>query len=466
MRNPAASYLARVTAIGIILMLAGVRHASAQTPVPQAAGPSAAVTPAVQDQLTVAVQISNGTPGSSLPASIPVRLYGYDGQTQAVTTDGTADASGKVRFDGVPYKNGRTFGLTAEVGRTTYVTALTPPKPGTPELSLSLTIYDTTTDASQVRVDQMYVVGQYLDETHLQITNAYVLSNSGNRTVEGGQLSPDRKAATLRFDLPKDASRVEYEANDGETYLSADGGFLFTRGVPPGTGTVQVAVRYTLPYSGQLHLDQGVRYPTQAVSVLWADQGVTPSGSVLKEQGTRSGPNGMTFRVYVADPVKAGASLGFDLSGTPRLGAPAPTGQPAPLNSYIVQTTASSARQDTIATLLTSLQDSVGPGLLISLFGIAVVIASALHWLFRRRAARLALDPVARQRALARALVDLEEDYSVGKLGEEAYAQRRGLLEDALAHIYWPGLDQIADARDRSKCYGINCNARPCCEAC
>ncbi len=65
----------------------------------------------------------------------------------------------------------------------------------------------------------------------------------------------------------------------------------------------------------------------------------------------------------------------------------------------------------------------------------AIVLASGLHWLLQRRAARLALDPAARRRALAEAIVDLEEDYTAGKVEEEEYTRRRGPLEEALSRL-------------------------------
>lgn len=60
----------------------------------------------------------------------------------------------------------------------------------------------TTTDARQVRIEQMLVVGGFLDKNKLQLINAYLLSSDGDHTVESGEKAPDGQTATLRFSLP------------------------------------------------------------------------------------------------------------------------------------------------------------------------------------------------------------------------------------------------------------------------
>ncbi len=421
--------------IGVLLALASAAAASAQTPTPPTPPLAASSTQAVPAQVTVVVQVSNGTAGSALPAQIPVRLYGIDGQAAAFTKDGVTDASGKARFEGVPYQSGRTFAVTGEVGRTTYVTPLTPAKPGETAINLPLRIYATTTDASQVRIDQMYVVGEFVAQDKLQLINVYTLSNGGDRTVEGGQTAPDGRPATLRFDLPAGAAEVAFQGDDGKIYARTDdGGFLYTQGLQPGAATLQVAVRYTLPYSGQLHLAPSVRYPVGVLNVLLADQGVKLAAPQLKAQGTQARQDGTQFRVYTAEALRAGAAIPVDLSGAPSLASPAPAAAPATARAPAKKVTPAGLREQAI-TLFTTLRDEGGVGLLVSLLGVAIVFASGLHWLLQRRAARLALDPAARRRALAEAVVDLEEDYTAGKVEEQEYTQRRGLLQEALIQL-------------------------------
>jgi hypothetical protein len=168
--------------------------------------------------LTILGQITNGTAGGSLPVTTTVSLYAVDGQSLAFTMPGTADASGKVRFDNVAFNPGRTYALGAVEGTVQYQSDLVPPKDGEKTLTVPLQIYDTTTDTSRVRVDEMSVVGQFLSDKELQIINAYVLSNEGDRAVEGGEKTANGQRATLRFYLPAGAKSVEFQGDDGKKF--------------------------------------------------------------------------------------------------------------------------------------------------------------------------------------------------------------------------------------------------------
>jgi Phage integrase family len=197
----------------------------------------------------------------------------------------------------VAYKTGCTYALAASQGTVQYHSDQAPPKDGEKTLTLPLKIYDTTADSSRLRIDEMYTVGQVLSDQKVQIINAYMLSNDGDRTIQGGKKATNGQQATLRFYLlPAGATDIEVQDDDGKTFLRTVDSYVTTWGAAPGINAAQVAVRCLLPYTGQLHLETRVRYPVQKVRVLMADQGITLTSASLVDQSTQTGQDGVVRR--------------------------------------------------------------------------------------------------------------------------------------------------------------------------
>jgi hypothetical protein len=348
-----------------------------------------------------------------------VTLYAVDGQALAFNTVGTADASGKVRFDRVAYKAGRTYALATVQGTVQYHSDLVPPKDGEKTLTLPVQIYDTTTETSGVRVDEMYVVGQFLSDKELQVVNAFILSNEGDHTVEGGETTANGQRATLRFYLPAGAGNVEFEGDDGKKFSRTEDGYVTNWGIPPGRNVAQVAVRYTLPYSGRLHLETRAPYPVQKVSVLMADQGITLTSSALVDQGTQSGQDGIARRVYSGAALAAGQLLAFDLNGTLKVVAPT-----------TAQGSTSSAAAPATSTPEVGPDDRRLLGAGIMAVGLLVLLAATIWHVVSRRSRTV--DALGEHRALFLALADLDEDHERGKIGAADYNDQRAFLKAAL----------------------------------
>lgn len=419
MKNAIGLSVALATVMGILLVSAVFSVTLAETPVPADQSISAQATEPPPTILTVVGQITNGTPGGSLPVTMTVTLYAVDGPALAFSTVGTADASGKIRFDNVAYQSGRTYALAAVQGTVQYHSDLVPPKDGEKTLTLPLQIYDITTDTSRVRVDEMYVAGQFLSDKELQVINAYVLSNEGDRTVEGGEKTANGQPATLRFYLPAGASNVEFQGDDGKKFSRTEDGYVTTWGVPPGINAAQVVMRYTLPYNGQMHLETRVQYPVQNVSVLMAGQGITLTSSSLVDQGTQTGQDGVVRQVYGGATLAAGQLLAFDLNGTPIVVAPT-AAQGSTSSVAAPATSAPEIKQDDRRLL----------GMGVVAVGLLVILAVCIWRIITLRSRPV--DAMGEHRALFEALVDLDEDYETGKIDDADYADQRAFLKAAL----------------------------------
>ena len=409
--------------LGLLATLAYTIAVSAQTPTPPPSSPPSETEPAASP-LIIMGQLSNGTPGGSLPITSSVVLHAFDADTMTFMTPGVADASGRFRFDGVPNQQGRVFGVTATLGRTTYLSEPLYPKPGEMEQPLTLKVFDTTTDARQVRVEQMLVVGEFLDENKLQLINAYFLSNDGDHTVEGGEKAPDGQTATLRFSLPAGATEVQFQDEGVNRFIRTGDGFLTTWGIPPGDQTGQVIVRYTLPYTGELHLETKVQYPIETLSMMQVDQGVALTSPQLQAKGTGRRQDGATVREYAAESLAAGQSLVVDLKGAPVLSAIPDTNTKSDQNEAAtepqVQAPKAANRQRVV----------IGVGTLAVLLMVAG--ASGLVWMRRSADDEEYRSVVDEQKALIVALADLDEAYEARNIDDHDYTLQRQALKATL----------------------------------
>ncbi len=410
--------------LGLLLTLAYTIAVSAQTPTPPPPDSSPSETEPATSPLIIVGQLSNGSPGGSLPITTSVLLHAFDGETMTSMTPGMADASGRFRFEGVPNQQGRVFGVTVTVGRTTYLSEPLYPKPGETEVPLTLKIFDTTTDSRQVRVEQLYVVGEFLNENELQLINAYLLSNDGDRTVEGGEKTPGGQTATLRFILPVGATGVQFQDEGANRFIRTDDGFLTTWGIPPGDKAGQVVVRYTLPYTGELHLETKVQYPVQALSLMQVDQGVALTSPQLKEQGTGQRQDGVTVREYAGESLAAGQSLVLDLKGVPVLSSASGT------NTQSDQTVVATAAQTTTPKADNRQRVIIGIGA----FAILLMVAGAAGLVWTRRSAKYDeyTSAADEHKSLIQALADLDEAHEAGEIDDHDYALQRQALKATL----------------------------------
>ncbi|MBI3361494.1 MAG: hypothetical protein HY023_10330 [Chloroflexi bacterium] len=213
---------------------------------------------------TVTGQIVSGTSGGGVPGGVAVILHAWDQSGETVMLDGAADSSGAFRFDDVPLQDGWTFGAMLTYNDVTFFSDFVEVKPETSELVLPLTIYETTPDASSVRISQMHA---FLDFApgEVAVSEIYILSNGSDRAVVGGTTLADGRTATLEFALPPGANKVSFKGDDsGGRFLITPEGFADTGAVQPGEGATQIIVSYTLPYSSGMTVAHPVNYPAEA----------------------------------------------------------------------------------------------------------------------------------------------------------------------------------------------------------
>jgi hypothetical protein len=278
---------------------------------PPAASPSAPPEPTAASQGTVRGHVINGTAAGQVPAGLVVMLHGLDGDQENVTEMAVVDASGAFSFPGPEAVLGRLYSVSAEYLGASYASeAAHLPADGSP-LDLSLTVYETTEDTSQVRVAQLHLIFLAAGDGSLQAQEIWVFSNRGDQTV----VLPEGQAL-LEVVLPEGAQVQEVGGSDPrDLFAQTDRGFAYTTALLPGEGTAQMDVAFDVPYNGDLRISQPLGIPVDSIVILTEESGMELGGRGVVYAGTL-GPEiaGRSLREYATGPLGRGETLQLRLS--------------------------------------------------------------------------------------------------------------------------------------------------------
>jgi mono/diheme cytochrome c family protein len=350
--------------------------------------------------------------GGSLPISTTVTLHGFDNMQTAITQTVGIQSDGTFTFSGVPMPDGRVFLVTTSYQGTTYSSDIATVQSGQNNISLPVTVYSTSTDASILSVDRLHLFFDPLDAQTIQVIELYVISNPGAKTI----VPAKEGDPVVTFKLPPGATNLQFQDGSlGGRYLQTPDGFGDTVSVRPGSGSYQVLFSFDIPYDKKVDLVQPITLPTNAVVILAPEGTINVKGDQLQDAGSRD-VQGAQYHMYNGPAYSPGQEL--------KLTVTAGTG---------VQGLAIAAGSS--SSLL------VGVGAL----GVALIVAGA--FLFMRNRARVT--PPDEQTAASLpatpssegaetvmdAILALDDLYKEGKLPEDAYQQRRAELKARLKEL-------------------------------
>jgi len=390
-----------------------VAEEPASTPaVTQESAPAATELPtaAISDTVgTITGNVTNAS-GGELPANLSLTLHGFDNMQMAITQTVTTNADGSFVFDNVSMPPGRAFIVITEYGNTTYNSDVAQVDAGQNSLNLPLEIYDTSTDASVLKVDRLHLFFEFLDSKTVRVVELYVISNPTQTTL----VAAEKGQPVVRFTLPQGAENLEFQDGQlGQRFIKTEDGFGDTVAVPPGQGQYEVLYAYTMPYDRKLELDQPVSMPVDAVVILVPEGGVKIKSDMLTDNGTQD-VQGAKYRLFEGASLLPGERLRMSITGQPTSSQPTvPTGSS------------------------TSLMIGLG------VFGLALVVAGV--WLWRRTRSNAAegeleekmptIEPEPSTESvetLMDAIIALDDLYQAGQLPDEAYLKRRADLKARL----------------------------------
>jgi len=378
---------------------------AAPSSVPGTAAPIAQPTARATGQGAIAGTLVNGTAGEKSPGNLALTLYAVAPDRSAImfTRTVTSDAGGEFVFDQLDPSPMTLYAVQAEYLKANYFSDLLTFAHGGLTLTVPITVYETTTDASALRVEQMHLFFEFAPG-RATVSQLSIVSNLGDRAY----IAADGVSA--RFPLPSNATNVSFEDGVlGGRYQPVAGGFADTEAVLPGVGATQILFSYDVPYDGKkLDLNLTTAYPVRSVNVLAPEGGVQLSSAQLSAAGTRATQGGNMLN-FVGGSLAAGQSLALQLSGAPAF---APT----------------EASAEGVSPLLIA-----SAILLLAAAGIVAFV-----WLRQQRAAsELAEveDVDARREELLDAIAALDDDFEVGRVRESDYRRERATLKAELVEL-------------------------------
>jgi mono/diheme cytochrome c family protein len=370
--------------------------------------------PAVDPELalgSISGQVVNGS-GEGLPVEFEVQLHAYDGQDEVISESIAVGSDGRYSFPDLELVPGRLFFVSAEYQGNEYLSDVAH-LATEGSLDLPLTVYETTSDTSQVRVDRLHVLLDFLVEDRIEVVELLVLSNPTNRSIT----AEDGKGV-LQVTLPEGAANLSFEDGVlGERFIATDDGFIDQAPLLPGFSSSQLVFSFTLPYKNKLEYEQTLDYPVDAVVLITQDGGPVVEGDALTDMGAQV-ISGTTLRSYSSGSFQPGDVLEFTVKGRP-LGAAGEAGAAA-----------------------TGLPTGVLVG--VGAFGL-VLIAGGL-WLWGRNknldkkseteledhssAESISVDET--NEAILQIIADLDDAFEAGELEETEYQRRRSELKQRL----------------------------------
>jgi hypothetical protein len=272
-------------------------------------------------------------------------------------------------------------------------------------------------DLSQVQVDRLHLIFDMPTEGILQVTELWILSNLGDRTV-GDELGEGNFLVTL----PEGAANLGFEGGtSNERFQASSDGNSFTDrlAIRPGVGSHEIVFSFNLVVDDDsLDFSQPLEYPVEAV-VLLAPQGVVSlEGDRIEDLGLRQ-MSGASLQNYSAGPLSAGDELAFRVK-----------------RDKSSQSTEGDSGKNV--------------GLVIGVSLLLVALAATGYWLDRRLQKRddgmlgateepetdvVVLEESQDREALLQQLADLDDAFDAGEIDEDDYQRQRTSLKNQLMKI-------------------------------
>lgn len=367
---------------------------SGATPAPDSTAPGAtpATLPANPAGPTAPIvlrgNIINGTSGQSVPDALNMTLYIVPHQgtsANMMTRTFQSGVGGTYVISTTDAGAGDLLALGADYKDLRFFSALLPPEP---QMTLPITIYESTSDAANIVIDTLHIVAIPTAEG-LNVSEIYVLSNNDDRFVAGfGQ-------PVMHFGLPAGVTNVQMEDAERQVMAVSGDGLDYYDAIPIGSQIQQIVFQYTLPVTAT-SLGRTIYHPIASVNLLVeanADQAQVTSDQ-FKAMGTQD-IQGATYQQYSVLNVEPGQSLAVSI------GSPSATA----FDWRII----------------------LGIGL--------VVVGGVGLILWQRGQKKPAQSPALQKEALIDQIAALDDDFSAGQIDEINYKAQRAKLKEKLLNL-------------------------------
>lgn len=272
---------------------------------------------------------------------------------------------------------------------------------GQTELTLPITVYEVTSDASVLRVDSAHLVIREHPEA-LIVLQVMVYSNNSDQVYLSDELVRGGQRGSVAISLPPDAEGVAFEEGTlGGRFIEVGDKIYDTQQVSPGDSSHAIIVQYFLPFDGAREIDIPLPHGANQITVLTQGESEIDSDQ-LNPAGTQN-IEGDVYTQYVGQGLGPGDTLHLTIGAA---------GFAANLGDW-------------------ALPALVG-------FGTLLLVGGGVYWIANRRAAggdlSDALDELStEQETLIRQIAELDNAYDAGKINRLDYEAQRAELKAALA---------------------------------
>ena len=424
---PIAAYL-RTLSFGSAALAQPTTASAAQTPLASDSGtPSAEGAPIATEQATQMVSAEGGVisgsvqnkSGAELPSDLAITLHGFDhgtgtnaGAQEVITQNGSLNDDGTFAFDNIELKPGRIFLVEAAYGGITIKSELGVVENGQTTLILPpIVLYEITKDSSALVIDEMNMFIQTSGDTKYEVLALYNFRNTG-QTVITVEISEKQEIPFLKF--LSNAEGLGYEAvQDSAPFTSLDNGFAMT----PNEKPYGILAFSSVAKQKETTITQEFVLPASVVRIFVPD-GMEAQGDNITFDSAQN-IQGAVYQGYVANNIKAGGSITFNVTGTPKVAPAAET-----------STTTSPSNKPLL----------IGAGALGSLLILAGIW---MYWRDRKQAQTIADEDEAEEdeekfgtsEEVMDAIIALDDLHRAKKISDQAYQKRRAELKEILKEM-------------------------------
>lgn len=381
--------------------------------------PQAEVTPEAVAASVVKGQIINKS-SADLPVDLQITLRGFDhgsdpsaGPTEVLNVQGTVNPDGSYSFD-VELLESQIYLAELDVDGITYQSEFAVVPAGATELALpDITVYDTTTELTDLVIDSIAVHFDYTDPESISAFVVYLLRNTGDKNIKV-QLENDNQDIPF-IKAPANAKLLGFQqTQDGATLLATkeQDGFY----IQPSDQTYGLIAFSSIPRSNKVEFSQEFLLPVGSGQI-FLPNGVTAQGDQITDQGLvplqdSSGKN-YEYQTYSFANINANSTLDFTLKGDP---SETSTTADVTQNQYVL----------------------IGVGA----FGLTLILAGVFMYMRDRKKAAAEAegdeddeeedDQFEDTESIMDAIIVLDDLHRAGKISDEAYKKRRTELTASL----------------------------------
>ncbi|MBI3741332.1 MAG: hypothetical protein HY257_06200 [Chloroflexi bacterium] len=263
-------------------------------------------------------QIVNGTKDASASsaANLTVTLYtALANATTPITTTARSDVSGKFVFTNLDTLADTRYLLTTTYADVDYFSDLLSFAANQTSLNSSLTIRETTTDPSAIRVQQTHFIFN-VGTRVFNVAQIIVLQNASDRTYIGAPLAGPHRA-TLTLPILAGARNIQFERDDANaTTLPTENGLTYTLPIYP--GAEQIVYTSEVPFTPPTYqFDLKMPFASAQFRILLQDVGGTIDSAQLAKPSPFAAQNGQKFWLTSAPNVSSGTMIHATFTNLP-----------------------------------------------------------------------------------------------------------------------------------------------------